>query len=114
MRLFKTRSIANEAVKQAKVLRNNQAVKASTEIKVNDEISIRRAGGAVFSYRVIQLQENRLSAKLVPLYVEDITPEEEKEKFLHYHEAQKTYREMGGYGRPSKKNRRKIDGFLGS
>jgi ribosome-associated heat shock protein Hsp15 len=66
---------------------------------------------AVFSYKVLELLEKRVGPKLVSIYIEDITPIEEVEKYKTYQEAQRVYRDMGT-GRPSKKDRRSLDDFL--
>jgi ribosome-associated heat shock protein Hsp15 len=85
-------------------------VKASKEIKTGDVISIHR-NTAVFSYKVIQLLDRRVGAKLVNEYILDMTSDEEREKYKNYQSAQSTYRE-NGTGKPTKKDRRNIDDFL--
>jgi hypothetical protein len=44
---------------------------------------------------------------LVPEFIEDCTPEEEKIKFQEYQTAQKEYRQFG-VGKPTKKQRREL------
>jgi ribosome-associated heat shock protein Hsp15 len=57
------------------------------------------------------LFNKRIGAKLVQDYIVDITPEEEFEKLRLYRLSQSTYREHGT-GKPTKKDRRDLDGFL--
>ena len=66
---------------------------------------------ATFTYKVIQLLNKRVGAKLVPDYLIDITTDEEREKLKVYQAAQSVYRENGS-GKPSKKDRRELDTFL--
>jgi ribosome-associated heat shock protein Hsp15 len=66
---------------------------------------------AVFSYRILQLLDKRVGPKLVPDFLEDITPLEEVEKYKTYQFAQQSYREYGT-GRPTKRDRRDIDDYL--
>ena len=110
VRLAKTRSQAADAVSKNKVKINNEAVKPSKEVKLGDEIQIIRHT-AVFSYRVIQLLEKRVGAKLVADYIVDITDPLEVEKLKTYQLSQSVYRD-NGTGKPSKKDRRNIDDFL--
>lgn len=110
VRLAKTRSQAADAVSKNKVKINNEAVKPSKEVKLGDEIQIIRHT-AVFSYRVIQLLEKRVGAKLVADYIIDITDPLEIEKLKTYQLSQSVYRD-NGTGKPSKKDRRNIDDFL--
>lgn len=110
VRLAKTRSQAAEAITKGKIRLENQHVKPAREIKLGDTIQVIRHT-ATFSYRVIQLLDKRVGAKLVPDYLIDITPEEEHEKLKLYQAAQRTYREHGT-GKPSKKDRRDLDSFL--
>jgi ribosome-associated heat shock protein Hsp15 len=110
VRLTKTRSQASELISKGKIKINEMDVKPSRDIKTGDTINIHK-NSAVFSYKVLELLEKRVGPKLVSIYIEDITPIEEVEKFKSYQEAQRVYRDMGT-GRPSKKDRRSLDDFL--
>lgn len=110
VRLAKTRSVAAEEVSKGRVKLNGESVKPSKEVKVGDVVSIHR-NTAVFSYKVLQLLDRRVGAKLVADHISDITPLEEVEKFKAYQLAQSAYR-VHGTGKPSKKDRREIDDFL--
>jgi ribosome-associated heat shock protein Hsp15 len=110
VRLAKTRSIATELISKGKIKINGVSTKPSKEIKVGDMISISK-NAAVFSYKVIQLLDKRVGAKLVSEYLLDITSAEEIEKFRTYQIAQQSYRENGS-GKPSKKERRDLGDFL--
>lgn len=60
--------------------------------------------------KVVELLENRVGAKLVAQYMEDLTPQEEYQKL----EAIKSqpFRRDRGAGRPTKKERRDMDEWL--
>lgn len=111
MRLFKTRSMATNAVKAGKVLVGGEEVKPSRILKTGEIVTLRKHN-ALFSYEVLGLLEKRVGAKLVEQYLKNITPEEEVEKYRMYQESQRTYRETG-LGRPSKKDRRDLKRFRG-
>ena len=110
VRLTKTRSQASELISKGKIRLNAIEVKPSRDMKVGDLIQVHK-NSAVFSYKVLELLEKRVGPKLVSIYIEDITPIEEVEKYKTYQEAQRVYRDMGT-GRPSKKDRRSLDDFL--
>jgi ribosome-associated heat shock protein Hsp15 len=110
VRLAKTRSQATELIKKGKVKLNSGEIKPSREVKVGDVISLSKHS-ALFSFKVIDLLEKRVSAKLVENYLTDITPEEEIQKFKVYQESQKVYRHFGS-GKPTKKDRRDLEDFL--
>ena len=110
VRLAKTRSLATELVKKGKVKLNQENIKPSKEVKVGDEINIVKHT-ALFSYKIKDLLNNRVGAKLVENYIIETTPEEEKEKYETYLLAQKSYRHYGT-GKPTKKDRRAIEDFL--
>ncbi len=110
VRLTKTRSQASELISKGKIKINEIDVKPSRDIKTGDTINVHK-NSAVFSYKVLELLEKRVGPKLVSIYIEDITPIEEVEKYKTYQEAQRVYRDMGT-GRPSKKDRRMLDDFL--
>lgn len=109
VRLAKTRSIATEWVAKKKVLCNENPVKAAKDVKVGDVLKFQKAN-AWFSYKVLDLTEKRIGAPLVVLYIQDVTPEEERLKWRNYIEAQKAYQHYGT-GKPTKKDRREISQF---
>jgi ribosome-associated heat shock protein Hsp15 len=85
-------------------------MKPAKEPKIGDVITITK-NTAVFSFKVLQLLDKRVGAKLVVDYIIDTTPLEELEKFKTYQLSQQVYR-LNGSGKPSKKDRREIDDFL--
>jgi len=110
VRLAKTRSQASEELSKGRIKVNGQTIKPAKEPKVGDIISISK-NTAVFTYKVINVLEKRVGAKLVADYLIDTTPLEEIEKFKTYQLAQQVYRQNGS-GKPTKKDRREIDDFL--
>lgn len=110
VRLFKTRSLATAQCKTNKVLINDEPIKPSKEVKMGDTISIKKSG-AVFSYKVLDLLENRVGAKLVENYIKDVTPAEEVEKYKLFQASQQVYRQ-NGLGKPTTKDRRSLEKFL--
>lgn len=110
VRLAKTRTLATELVQKNKIKLNNAPVKPSKEVKIGDTISIIK-NNATFSYKVKDLLDRRVGAKLVADYLIDITDPLELEKFKTYQEAQSVYREYGT-GRPSRKDRDNFDSFF--
>ncbi len=110
VRLAKTRSQASEAISKGKIKLNNENVKPAKEVKVGDTIQIVKHT-STFSYKVLNLLDRRVGAKLVPDYLLDITDPEEIEKLKLYMAAQSSYRQYGT-GKPTKKDRRSLDEFL--
>ena len=110
VRLCKTRSQGTELISKGQIKLNSQATKPSKEVKLKDVISFHK-NNSVFSYLVIDLLEKRTNAKLVEIFIEDITPSEEKEKFKAYQLVRQIYRQNGD-GKPTKKDRRDLDSFF--
>jgi len=110
VRLFKTRSIASEACKKGKILIQNTAVKPSRNVKVGDVISIKR-NPVLFSFKVLVLTENRMNAKLVNEFVENVTTPDQLELIELGKLAAQNARDRGT-GRPTKKERRDLDEFV--
>ncbi len=110
MRIYKTRSIAADACKNGRVTVNGVQLKPSRTFKIGDRFSVRK-GPITYSYRVLQLSENRLGAKLVPEYMQDITAPDQLELLELARLAGKTGRDRGT-GRPTKKDRRDIETFM--
>lgn len=107
IRCFKTRSEATEACKGNKVQIGGQPVKPSREVKVGDIIQVRK-GPVQYTYKVLQLAENRMGAQLVPDFAENLTPESELARLKAPVETFFVRRERGS-GRPTKKERRELD-----
>lgn len=107
VRVYKTRSLATDACKSGRVRIGGKIVKASREIKINDEVSI-HLGIFNKTVKVTALLHNRVSAALVPNFLEDITPQSELDK-LKIQQEMKTEFRPRGIGRPTKKHRRLID-----
>ncbi len=107
VRVYKTRSIASDACRKGRIIINNIQVKPSRVI-TNDEIIIVKKPPVVYTYKVIEPIENRVSAKLVDQYVQDLTSDEEKAKLNIKTIVISGIRDKGS-GRPTKKERRLID-----
>lgn len=110
VRLCKTRSQGSELISKGQIKLNSQTTKPSKEVKLKDVISLHK-NNSVFSYLVIDLLEKRTNAKLVEIFLEDITPSEEKEKFKAYQLVRQIYRQNGD-GKPTKKDRRDLESFF--
>lgn len=110
VRLAKTRTLATELVQKNKIKLNDNPVKPSKEVKIGDTISIIK-NNATFSYKIKDLLDRRVGAKLVADYLIDITDPLELEKFKTYQAAQSVYREYGT-GRPSRKDRDNLESFF--
>jgi len=110
MRLFKTRSIAADACKKGRVKMGDTELKPSRTFHVGDVFTVRR-GPATFTYKVLALSANRLGAKLVPEYLQDITAPEQLELLELARLAAQAGRDRGT-GRPTKKDRREIETFI--
>ncbi|MBK8880995.1 MAG: RNA-binding S4 domain-containing protein [Bacteroidales bacterium] len=109
VRLYKTRSIASEECRKGRIIIKDIPVKPSRVISGGEIILVKKPP-VNFTFRVIIPIENRVSAKIVSQFVEDLTPETEKAK-LDISKAGGTGHRQKGTGRPTKKERRLIDKF---
>jgi ribosome-associated heat shock protein Hsp15 len=109
VRLYKTRSKATEACKAGKVRVNEQVVRAAKAVSVGDVFSLRK-GPVTYSYKILELLNSRVGAKLVDQYIKNNTLKEELEKLEILKLSYTRWRERGA-GRPTKKDRREIDQF---
>jgi ribosome-associated heat shock protein Hsp15 len=107
VRLYKTRSIASDECRKGRILINSIQVKPSRVVQKNEIILVKKPP-VVYSFRIIEPIENRVSAKLVTQFIEDLTSEEEKAKLDFKQSAGTAFRDKGT-GRPTKKERRVID-----
>ena len=110
VRLFKTRSLAAEACKKGKIIIQNVQVKPSRNVKIGDVVCIKR-NPILFSFKVLALSENRMNAKLVAGFMENVTTADQLELIELSKLAGQTGRDRGT-GRPTKKERRELDDFI--
>ena len=110
MRIYKTRSVATEACKKGRITMNGSEIKPSRTFKIGDVFSVRK-GPITYTYRILKLSENRLGAKLVPDYLQDITSPEQLEILELARLAGQSGRNRGT-GRPTKKDRRDLEQFI--
>jgi ribosome-associated heat shock protein Hsp15 len=106
VRIYATRSLATEECKKGRVTIGDVAVKPSRVAKVGETILVRK-NPVTYTYRIVELLGKRVGAKLVPLYLEDLTPEEELRKLDVSYTGSLFTRDRGA-GRPTKKDRRDI------
>ncbi len=111
VRVFKTRNQASSACRAGKVRMGDQAVKPSREVKPLDVIVV-RVWNMTRTIRVKELLHNRVGAKLVEVYIEELTPPEEFERAEMLRKLNAERRDRGA-GRPTKKERREINRLKG-
>lgn len=109
MRVFKTRTIATDACKKGRISIGGTAVKPSRTIKVGDVIDVRKPP-ITYTFRVVKLASNRLGAKLVPGYLENLTPQSQYE-LLEMTKISGFVDRRKGLGRPTKRDGRKLAEF---
>ena len=76
-----------------------------------DEITVRK-NQIDLQLRVLDIPEHRVGAKLVDIYRKDTTPKESYEHGELLKKAKEHYSKKGT-GRPTKKDRRDIEDYLG-
>jgi ribosome-associated heat shock protein Hsp15 len=111
VRVFKTRSLAADAIKGGKVKCGSEPIKPSREVKIGDEYVI-QLSEIRKTIRVKEILENRVAAKFVADFMEDLTPESEYQSIHRLKESVFVFRPRGT-GRPSKKQRRDIEEWFG-
>lgn len=112
MRIFKTRTVSSEACKKGRVtigVGDGVIAKPSRTIKVGDIVNVRKPP-VTYSFRVKALTENRLGAKLVPDYLENITPQSQYD-LLEVVKISGFVDRRKGLGRPTKKEGRELQRF---
>jgi len=108
-RIFKTRTMAAAACKKGQVSLSGAQLKASRTIKAGNVIEVRKPP-ITYSFRVLQPIEKRVSAKLIPEILENITAPEQYE-ILEMSKISGFVNRAKGTGRPTKKDRRSLEEF---
>jgi ribosome-associated heat shock protein Hsp15 len=110
-RIFKTRTIAADACKNGRVMVNEVNVKPSRVVKVGDKVSVRKPP-VTYSFRILKTIEQRVGAKLLPDIYENITTADQYE-LLEMNRISGFIDLQRGTGRPTKRDRRQMDAFVG-
>lgn len=109
VRLFKTRSLATDAMRRQQVMLNGRGVKPSVEVKPGDTFSLREPP-IWRSWSILAIPASRVGAKLVPELITEATSLDDLEKLEIARKVKASYRDPG-LGRPTKRERRDIDRF---
>lgn len=113
LRIFKTRTQATDACKKGRVsvgdTGDGVVVKPSRLIKAGDIIHVRKPP-IQYTFRVLALAPNRLGAKLVPEYLENLTPQSQYD-LLEVVRISGFVDRRKGLGRPTKKEGRQLSQF---
>ena len=112
IRLFKTRSQASDACDKGRVKLNGDSVKASKTVNIDEEYEV-KTEARKWVIKVAGLLDHRVQySEAVKFYI-DLTPAEEIEKSGFQSESFHTGKRLSKVGRPTKKQRRNMDGFMG-
>ncbi|MCM1521966.1 MAG: RNA-binding S4 domain-containing protein [Muribaculaceae bacterium] len=109
MRVFKTRTVATEACKKGRVMMGGVEVKPSRTVKEGDTVEVRKPP-VTYRFRVKAVTQNRLGAKLVPDYMENITPQSQLD-LLDIVKISGFIDRRKGLGRPTKREGRELSRF---
>lgn len=111
VRIFKSRTLATDACKSGKVKINGANVKPSYLLQREETIEVKK-NGFDLTFKVIDLLQKRVGAPQAQVCYEDLTPSEELDKFKSWYVGKgAAERREKGAGRPTKRERRQIDGF---
>lgn len=111
VRIFKSRTMSNTAVKSGKVKVGEKTVKPSYLVTVDETLFVRK-NGFLLTFLVKDIIKKRVSATLAAPCYEDLTPDSEKNKYKDWYVGKAASERRGkGEGRPTKRERRDIDGY---
>ncbi len=110
IRLFKTRSQAADACDKGKVKLHGENVKAAKTINLGDEFEV-KTEARKWVIKVTGLLEKRVAYPEAIKNYEDITPPEELDVVKFQPSSFNTGKRLSKVGRPTKRNRRDIEGF---
>ncbi len=109
-RIYKTRSMAADAIKNGRITIGGANVKPSHMVKAGDVVSVRKSP-ITYSFKILQPIEQRVGAKFIPEVYENVTPQSQYE-LLEMSRISGFVDRARGTGRPTKKDRRAMDAFV--
>ena len=111
-RLYRSRSAAAAACQGGHVKIDGQSVKPARNVRVGETITA-LTGRVNRTFKVLALLERRVGAKVVPQYLEDLTPPEEYAR-ARQERGPALIQFPKGWGRPTKRVRRQWEGIWGA
>lgn len=111
IRLFKTRSQAADACDKSKVKLQGVNVKASKTVSVGDEYEVKTEAKR-WLIKVTGLLDHRVQYSEAITFYSDITPPEELDRIQFQAAVFNTGKRLSKQGRPTKRDKRDIDGFM--
>ena len=111
IRFFKTRSQAADACDKGKVKLNGVNIKASKPVVVGDEYEVKTETKR-WVIKVAALLDHRVQYTEAITYYSDITPAEELDRIQFQAAVFNTGKRLSKVGRPTKKDKRDLDGFM--
>lgn len=112
IRVFKTRSQATKACDEGRVKQEGVNIKPAKPVVVGDKYDI-RAIGRKWTIEVTGLLYKRMKYEEAIKYYTDLTSEEDKEYNKRQTSSFYTGKRLSKTGRPTKKQRRDLNEFLG-
>ena len=113
IRFFKTRSQAADACDKGKIKFQGNAAKASRSVNIDDEYEV-KTEAKKWVIKVTGLLHSRVQYTEAIKFYADITPAEELDRIQFQAAVFHTGKRMSKVGRPTKKQKRDLDGFMDS
>ncbi|MBK8563192.1 MAG: RNA-binding S4 domain-containing protein [Saprospiraceae bacterium] len=113
VRIYKSRTIASDEIKSGKVRIGAQVAKPSDNLVEGQVVQVKKDGFNL-EFLVKKLIDKRVGAPIAAECYENQTPESEMNKYKEWYVGKQgvEVRERGT-GRPTKRERREIEGFKG-
>ena len=111
-RFFKTRSLAARACELGRIASNGQKAKSSREVRVGDLLQVESAAGK-FQVEVLLLSEIRGPAAVAQTLYRETEASRELRRTVAEERKAMPHFEASREGRPSKRDRRKLDRLRG-
>lgn len=113
VRIFKSRTLSSDACRSGKVRIGEKILKPSDGVSVGQIVQVRKDGFDL-QFEIKELIDKRVGAQIAVTCYDNLTPEEEMNKYKDWFigKSGAEQREKGA-GRPTKRERRDIDGFKG-
>lgn len=112
IRIFKTRTLAADAIDGGKVKLDGQNVKPSKSVAIGDKYEI-KTSARKWLIEITGLLQNRAAYEIAIQHYNDLTPEEDKTIEKPLASNFYTGKRLSKTGRPTKKQRRDLSDLLG-